>query len=90
MHLWHLAPDTPRTPQWVSPEEPVTVQIGTWPVEPGQSVWVAFRVEHLDGTRRDGREEAAWQRNTGPNSYWQARLGPFVLGDRVTYAAHVP
>jgi alpha-amylase/alpha-mannosidase (GH57 family) len=49
---------------------------------------VAFRVEHLDGTRRDGREEAAWQRNTGPNSYWQARLGPFVLGDRVTYTVH--
>ena len=66
------------------------MQIGTWPVEPGQSVWVAFRVEHLDGTRKEGREEAAWQRNVGPNSYWQARLGPFVLGDRVTYAAHVP
>jgi len=30
------------------------------------------------------------QRNEGPNSYWQARLGPFVLGDRVMYAAHVP
>ena len=64
------------------------MQIGTWPVEPGQSVWVAFRVEHLDGTRGEGREEAAWQRNAGPNSYWQAWFGPFVLGDRVTYTVH--
>lgn len=85
MQLWHLAPDTPRTPHRVNPRESVTLGIGTWPVEPGQFVWVVFRGEHGDGTRDDGREAATWRRNAGANSYWQARLGPFARGDRVTY-----
>ena len=29
--------------------------------------------------------EARWERNEGVNSYWEAALGPFIGGDRVTY-----
>ncbi|MCL4294292.1 MAG: hypothetical protein KJ077_01120 [Anaerolineae bacterium] len=85
MELWHLTPDAPRAPYRVSPDEAVTLTIGAWPVELGQSVWVRYGVERPDGTTIQGRVEAAWQRNAGVNSYWQVELGPFVKGDRVTY-----
>lgn len=88
MHVWHLASDTPRSPQRVSPGEQVTLHIGTWPIEPGQSVWVTYRVEHLNGTTDEGWAEAVWQRNEGVNSYWHAEIGPFSGGDRVTYTVH--
>ncbi len=88
MHVWHLASDTPRSPQRVSPGEQVTLHIGTWPIEPGQSVWVTYRVEHLNGTTDEGWAEAVWQRNEGVNSYWHAEVGPFSEGDRVTYMVH--
>lgn len=87
MNLWHLTPDTPRLPRRVSPGEPVALEIGTWPIEPGQSVWVEYRLEHLDGTLREGRAEALWQHNQGENSYWRVELGPFGKGDRVVYRA---
>lgn len=88
MQLWHLTPDAPRDPRRVRPDESVNLQIGTWPIEPGQSVWVTYRVERADGTRDAQRIDAAWQRNDGANSYWRADLGPFARGDRVTYVVH--
>ena len=85
MNLWHLTPDAPRDPARVSPGEAVRVRIGTWPIEPGQSVRVAYQVVALDGTRVDEEVSATWRLNEGPNSYWEAWLGPFSEGDRVTY-----
>jgi alpha-amylase/alpha-mannosidase (GH57 family) len=85
MEIWHLTEDAPRSPHRVLPDESVTVTAGTWPTEPGQSVWVEHRVERPDGTRDTGRVQAAWRRNEGPNSYWQTELGPFRDRDRVTY-----
>lgn len=85
MQLWHLTPDAPRSPDRVSPGEPVLLQLGTWPIEPGQSVWVTYRVERADGASDEARVEALWQRNEGVNSYWRADLGPFARGERVTY-----
>jgi len=46
MHIWHLTPDAPRWPHWVSLGEQVILHIGTWPIEPAQSVYVTYQVEH--------------------------------------------
>lgn len=86
MHLWHLTPDAPRAPRRVSAGERVAVHTGTWPIAPGQSVRVSFRVEHANAKRSEGYADAVWVRNDGPNSYWRADLGPFARGDRVRYA----
>ena len=88
MNLWHLTPDTPRSSDKASPGEIVNLRIGTWPIEPGQAVWLTTRVEHPGGTSESGRVEATWQYNAGANSYWRATLGPFVKGDRVTYTVN--
>lgn len=88
MHVWHLIPDTPHLPRKVSPGERVVLHVGTWPIEPGQSVWVTYQVARADGARDEGQVEATWQRNGGANSYWHAQLGPFSRGDRVTYTVH--
>ena len=88
MYLWHLTPDTPRTPDRVSADEGVTLAIGTWPVEPAQEVWVTTRAERVDGTTTETRSPAVWQHNEGANSYWRAELGPFADGDRIRYTIH--
>lgn len=85
MELWHLTSDAPRGPRRVSPGEPVGLRIGSWPTEPGQSVWVTCRVTGRDGTVQAHRVDAAWERNEGANSYWRADLGPFAPGDEVSY-----
>lgn len=85
MNLWHLTPDALRQPYRISPGERVTLRLGTWPIEPGQAVWVEYRVARRDGTSDAGHATADWQQNVGYNSYWQASLGPFADGDSVTY-----
>ncbi len=92
MQIWHATPDAPRTPQRVSPGDRVSLTIGTWPVEPGQAVWVDVEVMHADRVAARFRTTAMWQRNVGPNSYWHAELPPFERGDHVTYhiAGHSP
>jgi len=84
MNLWHLTPDAPRSPHRVSAGERVTLEIGTWPIEPGQAVWVTVRTNGA-GALRDEVVEAHWHNNAGTNSYWRAELGPFSEGDRVDY-----
>lgn len=88
MNIWHLMPDTPRTPHRISPGESVRLLIGSWPVEPGQTVWLTCRVEHADGSQTTNRLAAAWQHNEGGNSYWRAGIGPFAQGDKVSYTVH--
>lgn len=88
MNIWHNTADAPRTPRRVSPTQHVELTIGTWPVGPGQAVWVQWAITTADGSRTDGTTAALWERNTEVNSYWVARLGPFADGDRVTYAVH--
>ena len=88
MNIWHLTPDAPRSPHRVSPGEPVRLTIGSWPVEPGQTVWLTYRVEHVNGSHETGRTAVSWQRNEGGNSYWQAGIGPFARGDRVSYTVN--
>ena len=84
MNIWHETPDAPRTPRRVSPTQAVDLTIGTWPIEPGQAVWVVWDAIRA-GTRARGKVGAHWQYNTDVNSYWTARLGPFSEADQVTY-----
>ncbi len=86
MEIWHLAADTPRLPRQPSAGEPVRLQVGTWPVGPGQSVRVEVRVRHAGGCEENSRAEGVWRNNHGPNSYWKVELGPFRDGDEVEYA----
>lgn len=85
MNLWHLTPDAPRHPLRISPGEPVVLQIGSWPIEPGQAVWIEYQVVQRGGVSEAKHATADWQENLGPNSYWQVRLGPFADGDSVNY-----
>ena len=64
------------------------VTVGTWPIEPGQSVWVTWDVIAADGSGKQGTSVAQWQRNAGENSYWSVPLGPFADGDQATYVIH--
>lgn len=87
MNIWHLTADTPRTPHRGSGGDVVSVDVGTWPVEPGQEVWLVVRVEHASaGTPDEARVPATWVRNEGENSYWRAELGPFADADLIRYA----
>ena len=87
MRIWHATPDAPRFPERPTAGERTTVRVGTWPIGPGQSVWLDLRIEPRTGEPALYRVECVWETNEGPNSYWQASLGPFVRGDTVTYGA---
>ncbi len=68
-------------PRRVSAAQVVTLTIGSWPVEPGQSVWVTYGI----AGSAPRRQPAAWRYNAGGNSYWQAEIGPFASGAIVDY-----
>lgn len=85
MHVWHLEQDTPRRPELVSSGEPVVACVGTWPVEPAQSVWATFEVKSRTGRRWQDTRKGRWVRNDGPNSYWEIDLGRFERGDELAY-----
>ena len=88
MHLWHLTPDMPRDPRRGSAGDWVSVELGTSPIESGQTVWLTLRADGASGATRESRVASVWQRNDGINSYWHAEIGPFADGDSVRYAAH--
>lgn len=85
MQIWHLTPDAWRDPHRVTPGIPVRLRIGTWPVEPRQQVHVELQVTSWAGMATTDRVRAHWVENREPNSYWEAALGPFGDGDRITY-----
>lgn len=85
MELWHHTPDAPRRPARVSAGHAVSIHAGTWPIGPGQAVWVEWRLVTERGATVDGRAPCRWDSNRGVNSYWSADLGPFREGDRITY-----
>lgn len=85
MNLWHATPDTPRIPAQPSSGQTVFLRIGTWPIQPGQKVWVQWRKISPTGNIQEGRTEAEWETNSGPNSYWVARLDPMDDGVTVDY-----
>jgi putative CocE/NonD family hydrolase len=88
LHIWHLTADAPRMPHRVSPGDRVTLTLGTWPIELGQRVWITVKIEEPGAPVRELQSEARWVENRGPNSYWQAQLGPFPRGTKVSYQTH--
>lgn len=85
MVIWHLTPDAPRFPFFVSAGQHVNLQVGTWPIEAGQRIWIDYRVVHPDETEDAGHVEGTWNVNRNANSYWYLNVGPFADGDRVEY-----
>lgn len=88
MQVWHLTPETPRTPYHLNAGERATLRIGTYPIEPDHTVWVDVRVFASNGKERHDRIEAHWLQNESTNSYWEAEIGPFADADRVLYRVH--
>lgn len=88
MQLWHLTPDTPRTPRHLSAGEQALLRIGTYPIEAEQTVWVEVQVFSTAGEQRHEWVEAYWRQNDGNNSYWEAVVGPFAEADRVSYSVY--
>lgn len=85
MVIWHLTPDAPRVPFFVSAGQHVNLQFGTWPIEGGQRTWIEYQVLHQDGTVQTGQGEGTWNVNREANSYWFLNVGPFADGDHVEY-----
>ena len=85
MQVWHAAADTPRLPERPAAGERFTVRAGSWPIEPGQSLWLDLRVEPLCGAVTHQRIDCVWDGNHGSNSYWSADIGPFGRGAKVRY-----
>jgi hypothetical protein len=72
MNVWHPTPEASRQPIRVTPGSPVSLHIGTRPIELGQEVTVEFSVTSWGGRMADGRAQARWVENRGENSYWIA------------------
>jgi alpha-amylase/alpha-mannosidase (GH57 family) len=83
MELWYRAAPTGR----VAPDTGIVIDLGTWPIAPGQSVWIVARAELADGQVVEQKIEASWQANTDRESHWRAELGCFADGTRVHYRA---
>jgi alpha-amylase/alpha-mannosidase (GH57 family) len=60
--------------------------MGTYPIEPDQTVWVDMQVLSTDGTARHERVDASWRQNESTNSYWEAEIGPFADADHIVYS----
>ena len=65
----------------------VSLWIGSWPIEPGQSVSVEMKIHRINGEEVAERKEATWHSNDEPrnNSYWVVHLGSFEPGEKVEY-----
>jgi hypothetical protein len=79
MIIWHATIDAPRTPRRVSPGQGIDVIVGSWPIGPGQSVWVTWQRVGANGDATEGNAVAEWQRNSDVNSYCS---GPRALDSR--------
>ncbi|MFD0475696.1 hypothetical protein ACFQ0B_51380 [Nonomuraea thailandensis] len=75
---------TERVPRDPMAGEPVQINATTWPVEPGQTVWVTWTRNGVSQTPVG----AAWDHNSGDNSYWKINLGTFARGDKISYTVN--
>jgi len=87
MVIWHNTEDAPRTPAEVFQNDKVVLWIGSYPIEPGQSIVVEVSVSGKSGDSRNIGIEAEWRYNdySRNNSYWTAIIGPFKAGESVEY-----
>ena len=86
MTLWHQTRDGPCRVRFGDGAWWLDLEIGTWPIEAGQSVSIEAIVSHDGESVRPAIFwNVIWKHNRGGNSYWNARLGPFKTGDNVEY-----
>lgn len=86
MITWHQTPDADCHKEYQGGAWWLNLEIGTWPIEPGQSIVIVAKARPNDGVPSSPIAfEAVWQHNRGVNSYWWATLGPFRTGDIVEY-----
>jgi alpha-glucosidase (family GH31 glycosyl hydrolase) len=78
------AQPTERVPRDPMAGQGVTLKTTTWPVSPGQTVWITWTKNSVAQTPIG----AAWDYNSGNNTYWTLPMGSFVRGDRITYTVH--
>ncbi|MBA8815813.1 alpha-glucosidase (family GH31 glycosyl hydrolase) [Microbacterium halimionae] len=75
---------TERAPRDPMAGENVTVRATTWPIASGQSVWVTWSLNGVTQTPKG----AAYDYNSGNNTYWRLELGTFARGDVVEYTVN--
>lgn len=72
---------TERSPRDPMAGQLVTVKATTWPISSGQTVWVTWTRNGVPQTPIG----AAYDYNSGNNTYWRLDLGTFARGDQITY-----
>lgn len=75
---------TERSPRDPMAGDTVYINATTWTVEPGQTVWITWTKNGVNQTPVG----AAWQYNSGNNTYWKANLGSFARGDSILYTVN--
>lgn len=87
MKTWHQTPDADCHKEFQGGAWWLNLEIGSWPVEPGQTIVVVANASRNEGEPNPPISfEAVWQHNRGANGYWWATLGPFRAGDAVEYS----
>lgn len=77
----YAAEPTERSPRDPMAGQGVQIKATTWPVSSGQSVWITWKKNGVDQTPIG----AAFDYNSGNNTYWKTDLGAFARGDVVQY-----
>lgn len=75
---------TERAPRDPMAGDQVWIKATTWPIESGQTVWVTWTKNGVNQTPVG----AAWDYNSGNNSYWKLNLGTFARGDKISYTVN--
>ncbi|MHA6481105.1 TIM-barrel domain-containing protein [Paenibacillus sp. strain BS8-2] len=79
----YIAEAAERYPQDPKAGEDVFVKLNTWPIEPGQSVWIEWELNGVPQSAIGG----SWKYNDSGtnNTFWEVALGDFNKGDHVEY-----
>ncbi|MFC0622552.1 TIM-barrel domain-containing protein [Kribbella deserti] len=80
----YAAQPTERSPRDPMAGQAVQIKASTWPVSTGQTLWVTWTKNGVAQTPIG----AAWDYNSGNNTYWKLNLGTFARGDKITYTVN--
>ena len=72
---------TERYPQDPVAGENVYIKLKTWPIEPGQAVWVTWTKNGVAQPVING----SWRYNSASDTYWEIALGSFAKGDVINF-----
>ena len=84
LQLWYGTPDAPAPGEPIEADRAIKITVAAFPADASNHVEVIYRIN--GGSTR--RQTTTWWRNdSSGNQYFNARLGPFRLGDLVEYVA---